>query len=136
MQVRRLNRLANWAALLVIVLVLAAALAPLPSSVALILGTLGGTLGGVVVLTWLTAGWLTRPRRPLWLVGVVWALLAIVGSWMVGYALALRGDPARFVDGRVDPTPFGYGAWFGVLIMVAGGWHLRWLSARRSELPR
>ena len=128
---RRLNLGANICAGLAVTLVLLASLAPLPGSVALLLGTCGGILAAVVVLTWLTAGRLTRPRRRLWSIGVVWVLLAGLGAWIVGYAVALRGNPARFADGRVDASPLGFGAWFGVLVLVAGAVHLRWLHGVR-----
>lgn len=131
MRARRLGRAANWAALAVVVLILAAVFVPLPGSLAQLLATLGGVLAAMVVLGWLTAGWLNRPRRPLWVLGVVWVVLAGLGSWLVGYALAVRGNPARFADGRIDATPFGYGAWLGVLVLVGGGWHLRWLAGSR-----
>lgn len=135
MRARRLGRLANWAALLVVVLMLVTAFVPLPVPAAQLLAALGGVLAAAVVITWLSLGWLNRPRRPLWLLGIVWVLLAGLGSWLVGYALAVRGNPARFADGRVDATPFGYGAWFGVLVLVAGGWQLRWLAGVRGRRP-
>ncbi|OYO16938.1 hypothetical protein CGZ94_02685 [Enemella evansiae] len=133
MRAQRLGRAANWAALAVVVLMLLAAFAPLPAPITQIVAALGGVLAAAVVLTWLTVGWLKRPRRPLWILGIAWLLVAALGCWMVGYALALRGNPARFADGRVDATPFGYGAWFGVLVLVAGGWQLRWLAGVRRE---
>ncbi|OYO13807.1 hypothetical protein CGZ98_05110 [Enemella evansiae] len=132
MRAQRLGRAANWAALAVVVLMLLAAFA-LPAPIAQIVAALGGVLAAAVVLTWLTVGWLKRPRRPLWILGIAWLLVAALGCWMVGYALALRGNPARFADGRVDATPFGYGAWFGVLVLVAGGWQLRWLAGVRRD---
>ncbi len=133
MRAQRLGRAANWAALAVVVLMLLAAFAPLPAPITQIVAALGGVLAAAVVLTWLTVGWLKRPRRPLWILGIAWLLVAALGCWMVGYALALRGNPARFADGRVDATPFGYGAWFGVLVLVAGGWQLRWLAGVRRD---
>ncbi|OYO00477.1 hypothetical protein CGZ95_07450 [Enemella evansiae] len=133
MRAQRLGWAANWAALAVVVLMLLAAFAPLPAPITQTLAALGGVLAAAVVLTWLTVGWLKRPRRPLWILGIAWLLVAALGCWMVGYALALRGNPARFADGRVDATPFGYGAWFGVLVLVAGGWQLRWLAGVRRD---
>lgn len=72
-------------------------------------------------------------RLVLGLVGFGWLVLIVVASWLVGYALAVRGNPLRYAAGVANLWPLAYGAWVGIPLLIGAVWNLRWL---RGRLPR
>lgn len=125
-----LNRIAGRLAVFTCVLVVLLSTLFTKAPYALVQGLtmLAALCAAVVVMAWLTASVVGGRRgRRAWLLAPVWAALALGGTWMVGYAMALRGNLIKYAGGVHDLTPFGYGAWFGVLVLVLGVLHLRWL---------
>lgn len=125
-----LNRVAGRLAVFtcVLVLLLSTLFAAAPYTLVQGLTMLAALCASTVVMAWLTASVAGGRRgRRVWLLAPVWAALALGGSWMVGYAMAVRGNLIKYAGGVHDLTPFGYGAWFGGLVLVLGVLHLRWL---------
>lgn len=125
-----LNRVAGRLAVFtcVLVLVMSTLFAAAPPALVQGFTILAGLCAAAVVMAWLTASVVGGRRgRRVWLLAPVWAALALGGTWMVGYAMALRGNLIRYAGGVHDLTPFGYGAWFGLLVLTLGVLHLRWL---------
>ncbi|WP_026927259.1 hypothetical protein [Granulicoccus phenolivorans] len=74
----------------------------------------------------------SRRRRQLilGLVGCCWLVLIGVASWLVGYALTVRGNPLRYAAGVANLWPLAYGAWVGLPLLLGALWNLRWLRGR------